>query len=454
MKTMKNFFYSLTFILLVITVIKSNAQTTAWTRANTLQKGINMSAWLEAEWDIPLNRYPDTLKYTQNHFIFLKNLGFKTIRMPVIFETLADTFPPYNLHTTHITYSLVDSVISWTQSIGLNLVIDNHPSNDSSTYVLTNANYLTQLPRLCGVWKNLAQKYQSLNPSTTFFEIRNEPTDTISTVNWRVVAKAIIDTIRNYDTQHTIITGAAYWNFGDSLYNLVPFADTNIIYTFHYYEPSSFALQGEPGYPVGVTFPLAGDVDMLRQDFIEAKNWSLTNNLPIWMGETGCKNRNLADLMSRCNWATSTAFFMDSLNIPWAYWDGFRTINVLDIPYNFGFMSLTSLTPDSVDACFASAFNLITDVNEISNIDLSISIYPNPTSQPATLVFDNPIVIGSKKENRTLTLYDIQGRLVRTITDITEDKVTIEAKILTSGLYFLQLRTDKQIIATGKLIIE
>lgn len=443
---MKNFFYSLIFILLVTTVIKSNAQTTAWTRANTLQKGINMSAWLEAEWEIPVNGYPDTLKYTKNHFIFLKNLGFKTIRMPVIFETLADTFPPYNLHSSHITYSLVDSVISWTQILGLNLVIDNHPSNDSSTYVLTNANHLTQLPRLCGVWKNLAQKYKSLNPNTTFFEIRNEPTDTISTANWRVVAKAIIDTIRNYDTQHTIIAGAAFWNAGDSLYNLVPFADTNIIYTFHYYDPFDFTTQGWPGFPTGVTFPLAGDVDYMRQFLIDVKNWSLTNNLPIWLSEAGC-NR-MGDPVSRCNYVNSLVFFIDSLNIPWAYWDGFR-IQDPNPYYNFGFMSLTSLTPDSVDACFAAALNLTTAVNEISNVDLSINIYPNPTNEITTLVFDN-----SKKENRTLTLYDIQGRLVRIITDITEDKVIIETKILTSGLYFLQLRTDKQIIATGKLIIE
>lgn len=87
--------------------------------------------------------------------------------------------------------------------------------------------------------------------------------------------------------------------------------------------------------------------------------------------------------------------------------------------------------------------------DEIFLNSADIKIYPNPANQTVNLVFDN-----SKKENCTLTLYDIKGQLVQTITNITTNQVTIEAKNLTSGFYFLQLQTDKQIIATEKLTIE
>ena len=79
----------------------------------------------------------------------------------------------------------------------------------------------------------------------------------------------------------------------------------------------------------------------------------------------------------------------------------------------------------------------------------NFSIYPNPTSQYATLEFNN-----YKNENHTLTLYDAQGGVVRTMTNIASDKVEIEIRNLPSGLYFFQLSTDRQVRAIGKLIVE
>lgn len=77
-----------------------------------------------------------------------------------------------------------------------------------------------------------------------------------------------------------------------------------------------------------------------------------------------------------------------------------------------------------------------------------IKVYPNPANQNALIEFHNPI-----NENCTLTLYDTDGRLVRTINDITRNKVIIETKDLTSGFYFLRLLTDRQVIGTGKFVI-
>jgi polyhydroxybutyrate depolymerase len=88
-------------------------------------------------------------------------------------------------------------------------------------------------------------------------------------------------------------------------------------------------------------------------------------------------------------------------------------------------------------------------LNDLQNHIPQIKIYPNPAFQFVTLEFDNAI-----KDNCTLTLYNTQGQLVQTIMDITTNKVEIQIKNLVSGLYFLHLRTDRQLIATGKLTIE
>ena len=92
--------------------------------------------------------------------------------------------------------------------------------------------------------------------------------------------------------------------------------------------------------------------------------------------------------------------------------------------------------------------NSNTNINE-TNLKSYLNIFPNPTNQNATLEFYN-----SKNENFTLTLYDTNGQLVRSIPNIRTNKVEIKKQNLTPGLYFFLLRTDRQIYSTGKLAIE
>jgi len=86
------------------------------------------------------------------------------------------------------------------------------------------------------------------------------------------------------------------------------------------------------------------------------------------------------------------------------------------------------------------------DVQDIE--DYGVKIYPNPARQHTTLEFDN-----LKNENCTLTLYNSYGKFVRTISDITTDKIEIQRQNLADGLYFFQLRTDQQVIRSGKFIL-
>lgn len=79
----------------------------------------------------------------------------------------------------------------------------------------------------------------------------------------------------------------------------------------------------------------------------------------------------------------------------------------------------------------------------------NISLYPNPFDDYTTLTFMN-----SKNKKYTLKLYNGQGQLVRTISDITTGKIKIEKKNLLNGLYFCLLWDNEQLITTNKLIIE
>jgi len=86
----------------------------------------------------------------------------------------------------------------------------------------------------------------------------------------------------------------------------------------------------------------------------------------------------------------------------------------------------------------------IIETETISNC----KIYPNPFCQTAILQCDN-----LTNDNYSLTIYNTQGQLVRTITNISKDRVEIDRQDLTAGFYFFRLQSDRQ-IATGILIIE
>ncbi len=78
----------------------------------------------------------------------------------------------------------------------------------------------------------------------------------------------------------------------------------------------------------------------------------------------------------------------------------------------------------------------------------AITVYPNPVTDRTTFEFDNP-----GHESHNLLFYDMQGRLVKTITDIVADKVGMNGAELPAGLYSYQLISKKGIRATGKLAV-
>lgn len=95
---------------------------------------------------------------------------------------------------------------------------------------------------------------------------------------------------------------------------------------------------------------------------------------------------------------------------------------------------------DAVSVCLEQGG---TGINEITNVN-AVSVYPNPANQTITLKFDN-----TENNNFTLNLYDQQGRLVKTVGEITTDELKLERENLNTGLYFYTL-TSKAKTVTGK----
>jgi endoglucanase len=352
-----------TFYLDAIELINTNSGAVAASpatqaRAAALGNGVNTSNWLEAFWLLPFGTYPEVNRYNRTKVRDLTLAGFSTFRMPVIFERLGATSPPYALDVNHTAFRLVDSMILWSDIYGFKLIIDNHHGYD-----LTDANYVSQMPRLKAVWTQLADRYGHLDPEQYFFELYNEP-NAISNANFRKVADTLTQIVRarevaNGHQTHSIFVGGDGWNSGNGLIGFTPLSDPDIIYTFHNYDPYFFTHQGmswtsPPNFPPR-TFPQAGEVAAINTLFANVKAWSTNYSVPVSLGEYGCSTS--ADATSRCNWIQTLASAYNAQNFSHFYWDAISPTDA------FGFYSGGVISQPTVIPCFSTALGLYTSLS-------------------------------------------------------------------------------------------
>ncbi len=307
-------------------------------RAKNLGKGFNLNNWLDAFWQ---QDYPKEKVYLFNDLEIMKSFGMNTVRLPVLFEWLAEMEPPYSLKLQSRVYSIIDEVIKWCSELKMNLILCNHHGP-----ILTNDNYKLHIQRLSALWKHLTEKYINLPKENVFFEIKNEPNNLITNENLFIVQSAIISAIREIDfgeNSRTIILGANNWNAAWSLAESNIYPDENLIYTFHSYSPYQFTHQGLSwtNLETGLVFPInKNEINIIRQDFYKVKNWSIKNNVPIFLGEYGVGTG--ADELSRCVWIEEFSKLIKEIDIPWAYWD------IKHIKDSFGIFTEEEINPELI----------------------------------------------------------------------------------------------------------
>ncbi|NRA13209.1 MAG: endonuclease [Crocinitomicaceae bacterium] len=80
---------------------------------------------------------------------------------------------------------------------------------------------------------------------------------------------------------------------------------------------------------------------------------------------------------------------------------------------------------------------IILDIDEIEEMDSSLSIYPNPTS-------DNLTVTWNDKSGYTITIRDMLGRLISTNNTLTGESQIVDVSELESGNYLIEVSSDNQ----------
>ncbi|MBN1874187.1 MAG: glycoside hydrolase family 5 protein [Anaerolineae bacterium] len=313
-------------------------------QAQRLGRGVNLGNALEApeegEWGMTLE---------EEFFVLIGEAGFDTIRVPIRWSAHALEESPYTIDEDF--FARVDWVIEHAHAQDLNVVINMHHYDEIFEDPDTHGE------RFIEMWKQIATRYKD-RPDTLYFEPLNEPHGNLDANRWNILFADTVAAIREIDAYHTLVAGGADWNGIDGLAAFDPPAgESNLIGTFHFYEPYLFTHQGaEWGGPevqtLGIVWPgppetkveiadATRKVEWARTWLIRyngspsdsnpagpkeigslldrAAAWSEERNIPLWMGEFGAYST--ADMPSRVRWTTFVREEAEGRGFSWSYWE-------------------------------------------------------------------------------------------------------------------------------------
>ncbi len=319
-----------------------------------LTKGINLSNWFI---NLPIDQRERTNFINEKDFKRIQMLGFNFIRLPI--DPLL--FLSNNSLDRKKLLSL-DRALDLAQQYNLAVIVDIQPPEEYKYKVLHNKDDLYIYAKFL---TEISKHLKIRDPKFVAIELMNEPhfpDQSLESQTWDIIQKQLWQAVRTGNPKITIIATGAQWGSVAGLVNTNLLPDSNIIYTFHFYEPFEFTHQGAcwvnnpaitslhhvpyPATPekVSLVIPsiikninnddtkrevvqrLTGygdeywDKDKLKKKIEAASQWASYHDVPIFLGEFG--THNLASpLQDRHQWLQDVRQICDELHIGWSMWD-------------------------------------------------------------------------------------------------------------------------------------
>lgn len=266
---MKQFILKILFLLsgLLVNILIS-AQITPHEAIRQMQKGINLGNTheppTEGGWNNP--------KAQEYYFDLYKDAGFSCVRIPVRYDNYTGKTPPYKISETWL--NRIEEVAEWGLKRGLFIVINTHHDDwIKSSYTAANK------ARFDSIWSQIAVKFKD-KPEKLIFEIINEPHGLTKAQNDELHAR-VLSIIRKTNPTRLVIFQGHNWGGSDELITAAIPNDPYLIGSFHSYDPYLFGLEGQG------TWGTATDYNQLENKFKAVSNWSVKNNIPVFLGEFG-----------------------------------------------------------------------------------------------------------------------------------------------------------------------
>lgn len=260
----------LLFVFSLFASLNSFGQLTPQEAISHMRKGINLGNTLEPPYEGDWGN-PPTQEYM---FDMYKKEGFECIRIPVRWDKHMGTTSPYKI--SEAWFTRVQQILDWGLSRGLYVVVNSH--HDS--WIKENyANPINQA-RFDSLWSQVATRFKDKSEKL-IFEICNEPVSPMTKAQNDAMHQRAINIIRKTNPTRLIIFQGIDWGGSDGLINAaIPPNDPYLIGSFHSYDPWPFGLEGTGTFT-------STDVTNLTAKFQKVKDWSVKNNIPVFLGEFG-----------------------------------------------------------------------------------------------------------------------------------------------------------------------
>ncbi len=318
------------------------AQGVPKSRLEKLGSGVNITRWFQ--WGGSGSDHFRTY-IGDDELAMMKRMGIRNVRLCFSPQFLYDPASPAEPIADHL--ALYEDAIRRIEAHGMAVVVD--PHNTVQPRMEQDGPWRDGFPAF---WGALAAKLKHFDPEMTFFEVVNEPVFDKSEDRWFSLQEKLVAAIRKSAPKHTIVCTGPNWGGIDGLLKLNPFADRNIVYSFHFYDPFTFTHQGAtwsgrvPPLLKGVPYPstpeAVADV-VARTDDAEAKGWirgygderwnreklkqrlarvlewGKRHSVPLYCGEFGVYTPNTPP-ESRANWFRDFSSVLRESGVGFAAW--------------------------------------------------------------------------------------------------------------------------------------
>ncbi len=324
-------------------------------------RGVNLTEWFQA-------RSPRSIQFTRyaiEDFRDIKSLGADVIRLPINLHAMTSGKPDYTLDPLFLEF--LDRAVDLAEETGLRIILDNHTFDPIEPTPKDIESILLK------VWPQMAAHFRGRS-DLVLYEVLNEPHG-IDPAKWGKIQGKVVEAIRKIDAVHAIVVGAANYNNIHDLARLPKYAEANLIYTFHFYDPMLFThqgaawtgpslaeLSGVPYPPEAGPIPQVpkslkgtwweerlsaygkeGSPEQVKKTLDLATAFARERGVRIFCGELGVYKPNSADA-DRVRWYREVRSYLESAGVAWTTWDyhggfglfrplaGGRFRNDLDVP--------------------------------------------------------------------------------------------------------------------------
>jgi len=213
-------------------------------RISGFRRGVNLDRWFLN----PAPTYPrppgSTSFITGEDLRLIRDLGFDHVRLLIHLEQVFVEGTPSQMDRDGL--AELDAGIQLVLDHELNVVIDLHSTDpqhwERFSYRLENETGF--IDAFATFWTAFAGHLTRYSPERLLLQPMNEPIFEGRPREWLPIQDQLVTAIRAAAPNHTIVAVTAEWQARSLLLELEPLADKNVVYDFHYYEPSSFIFQG------------------------------------------------------------------------------------------------------------------------------------------------------------------------------------------------------------------